>query len=78
MALDCVSQAVTPPRMVRPFPATACWPDEHVNTGVEHGTSSLGSTSKTVKNLPALQGTWVHSLGQEDSPGEGHGNPLQH
>ena len=31
-----------------------------------------------VKNLPAMQGTWVQSLGQEDSPGEGNGNPLQY
>ena len=33
---------------------------------------------KTVKNLPAMQETWVWSLGQEDSPGEGNGNPLQY
>ena len=31
-----------------------------------------------VKNLPARQETWVQSLGQEDSPGEGTGNPLQY
>ena len=30
-----------------------------------------------VKNLPAMQETWVQSLGQEDSPREGNGNPLQ-
>ena len=30
------------------------------------------------KNLPAMQETWVPSLGLEDSPGEGHGNPLQY
>ena len=33
-----------------------------------------------VKNLPAVletQETQVQSLGQEDSPGEGNGNPLQ-
>ena len=29
-----------------------------------------------VKNLPALQETWVRSLGLERSPGEGNGNPL--
>ena len=29
------------------------------------------------KTLPASQETWVHSLGQEDSLGEGNGNPLQ-
>ena len=31
-----------------------------------------------VKNLPARQETQVQSLGQEDSPGEGTGNPLQY
>ena len=30
-----------------------------------------------VKN-PAMWGTWVCSLGWEDSPGGGHGNPLQY
>ena len=30
------------------------------------------------KNLPAMQKTWVRSLGKEDSPGGGHGNPLQY
>ena len=30
-----------------------------------------------VKHLPAMQETRVRSLGQEDSPGEGNGNPLQ-
>ena len=28
-----------------------------------------------VKNLPAMQETWVRSLGGKDSPGEGHGYP---
>ena len=31
-----------------------------------------------VKNLPAMWETWVRSLGQEDSPGGGNGNPLQY
>ena len=31
-----------------------------------------------VKNLPAMQKTRVQSLGQEDSPGEGNGYPLQY
>ena len=34
-----------------------------------------------IKNLPAMQETRVtrvQSLGQEDSPGEGNGNPLQY
>ena len=30
------------------------------------------------KNLPTKQGTRVQSLGWEDSPGEGTGNPLQY
>ena len=30
------------------------------------------------KNLLAVQETWVPSLGQEDPPGRGHGNPLQY
>ena len=30
----------------------------------------------TVKNLHAMQETWVRSLGQEDPPGEGKGYPL--
>ena len=32
----------------------------------------------TAKNLPVMQETWVRSLGQEDPPGEGNGNPLQY
>ena len=31
-----------------------------------------------VKNLPARWETWVRSLGWEDSPGEGNGDPVQH
>ena len=31
-----------------------------------------------VKNLPAMQETWVQSLAWEDPPGEGNGNPLQY
>ena len=31
-----------------------------------------------VKNLPAMRKTQIRFLGQEDPPGEGHGNPLQY
>ena len=31
-----------------------------------------------VQSLPAMQKTWVQSLGWEDPPGEGNGNPLQY
>ena len=34
--------------------------------------------AQRVKRLPAMQETWVRSLGQEDSPGEGNGDPLQY
>ena len=34
--------------------------------------------AQVVKNLPAMQATWVQSLGWEDSPGERNGNPLQY
>ena len=34
--------------------------------------------AQLVKNLPAMQETQVRSLGGEDSPGEGNGNPLQY
>ena len=32
----------------------------------------------TVKNLPAMQETWVQSLGQEDSPRVGNGSPFHY
>ena len=34
--------------------------------------------AQMVKSPPAMQETEVRSLGQEDPPGEGHGNPLQY
>ena len=34
--------------------------------------------AQTVKNPLAMQETWVQSLGQEDSLGEGNGYPLQY
>ena len=34
--------------------------------------------AQTVKNLPAMQETWVRSLGWEDSVEKGHGYPLQY
>ena len=33
---------------------------------------------QVVKNPPLMQETWVQSLGWEDSPGGGHGNPLHY
>ena len=41
--------------------------------------SSPGSlVAQTVKSLPEMQETQLQSLGQEDSPGAGNGNPLQY
>ena len=34
--------------------------------------------AQSVKNLPAIQETWVQFLGQEDSPGKGKSIPLQY
>ena len=34
--------------------------------------------AQLVKNPPAMQETQVQSLGGEDSPGEGNGNPFQY
>ena len=34
--------------------------------------------AQMVKNPPAMQETWVQSLGLERSPGEWHGNPPQY
>ena len=33
--------------------------------------------AQLVENPPAMQETWVRSLGWEDAPGEGKGYPLQ-
>ena len=32
--------------------------------------------AQRLQHLPAMLEIWVRSLGQEDSPGEGNGNPL--
>ena len=34
--------------------------------------------AQMVKNLPPLQETWVQFFDQENTPGEGNGNPLQY
>ena len=32
----------------------------------------ISLVAQTIKNPPAMQGIWIRSLGQEDSPGEGN------
>jgi len=34
--------------------------------------------AQTLKNLPAMQETWIQCLVQEDSPGEGTNYPFQY
>ena len=42
----------------------------------ERNSSSL--VAQRLKRLPAMQETRIRSLGREDCPGEGNGNPLQY
>ena len=45
--------------------------------GYPHQYSWASLVAQLVKNLPAMWETWLlQSLGWEDSPGGGHGNPL--
>ena len=37
----------------------------------------MSLVAQMVNNLPAIQDTWIQSLGREDSAG-GNGNPLQY
>ena len=53
---------------------TICWVNIRVVEPCVQGKwASL--VAQSVKNLPAVRGTWVRSLGWE-APGEGSGNPL--
>ena len=46
---------------------------------MEHmSTVEVFPVAQMVQSSPAMQETRVRSLGQEDSPGEGNGNPLQY
>ena len=40
--------------------------------------SQASLVAQMVKNQPVMQETRLRSLGREDSPGEGNGNPLEH
>ena len=42
-----------------------------------HQLEEMGKAQR-LKHLPTMWETWVWSLGQEDSPGKGNGNPLQY
>ena len=51
-------------------------PGEGIGYLFQYSWASL--VAQLVKNPPAMQETWVRSLGWEDSPGEGKGYPLQY
>ena len=51
-------------------------PGEGIDYPLQYSWASL--VVQMVKNLPAMWETWVQSLDWEDSPGGGHGNPLQY
>ena len=57
-------------------PWSGRYPGEGIGYPLQYSWASL--VTQTVKNRPAMWETWVWSLGWEDSPGGGHGNPLQY
>ena len=77
-ALRAVPTAVLPwvgPRVRRPDTlAGTPW----VQTEFSSGPNLPKNLAQMVKDPPAMQETQVQSLGREDSPGGGHGNPLQY
>ena len=50
--------------------------EEGIGYPLQYSWASL--VAQIVKNPPAMWETWVQSLGWEDFPGGGHGNPLQY
>ena len=50
----------------------------HQGCGSYYIDSMNSLVAQRLKCLPAMWETWVQSLGQEDSPGEENGNPLQY
>ena len=52
-----------------------------LNLNLSHITEiqcSISPVVQMVKNLSAVQETWVQSLGWKEPPGEGNGSPLQY
>ena len=56
------------------IPGSGSSPGEGIGYPLQYSWASL--VAQRLKHLPALWETWVRSLGQEDSTGEGNGNPL--
>ena len=57
------------------IPGSGSSPGEGMGYPLQYSWASL--LAQLVNNLPAMQETWIRSLGWEDSSGGGHGNPLQ-
>ena len=54
-----------------------CWYVTYIHlTTIKHQLLAC-LVAQMVKNLPTVQETQAQSLGQDDSPGEGNGYPLQ-
>ena len=78
--------SVCPRGLAPTYPASLCspharWASRSWRTlweEKESGEAPFSEANITRKNLPAMQETWVQSLGWEDSPGEGNGNLLQY
>ena len=58
------------------IPESGRSPGEGIGYRLQYSWASL--VAQLVKNLPAMQETWVRSLGWEDSPGERKGYPFQY
>ena len=58
------------------IPGSRSYSREGIGNSLQYSWASL--VARTVKNPPAMQETWVQSLGWEDSPGKGHGNPFKY
>ena len=56
------------------IPGSGSSPGVGIGYPLRYSWASLGA--QTVKNPPAMRETWVQSLGWEDPPGGGLGNPL--
>ena len=58
------------------IPGSGRFAGERIGYPPQYSWASL--VAQLVKNLPAMQETWVRSLGWDKSPGEGKGYPLQY
>ena len=58
------------------IPGSGRSPGEGIDYPLQYSWASL--VAQLVKNPLATRETWVRSLGWEDSPGEGKGNPFQY